>query len=159
MVGSPVVVVVGNNSSGCGGEAGAGRATHLLCLRRTEDRHLRDPFEVELQFPVSSSRLLQRLQAQHSTYARALHSRRGKEREKERRMDEPPNNSKRVSRSAPRQDRQRRSAARGEDSIGPNFRTVAGREFDWMTGGRIRRERAAKTREPFEARVFWCGRG
>ena len=80
MVGSPVVVVVGN-SSGCGGEAGTGRATHLLCIRRTEDRHLGDPFEFELQFPVPGCC------SGYSTYARALHLRRGKEREKDRRMD------------------------------------------------------------------------
>lgn len=63
-----------------------------------------------------------------------------------------------MSRSAPRQDRQRRSAARCKDSIAaklqearkPGIRVV---EVDGIW------TRAAKTREPSEARVFRCGGG
>ena len=61
----------------------------------------------------SSSKLLQQLQ-----HVRARPAFAKGERERKRPKDGLPNNGKRVSRSAPRQDRQRRSAARGSDNIG-----------------------------------------
>lgn len=69
---------------------------------------------------------------------------------------ERPTGNKRVSRSAHGETVSAEVPPGVKTTSGPNFRKLAGREFEWLTGGRTG-ERAAKTREPSEARVFWCG--